>query len=202
MCEVFGLDDLSHFLGCGEAVVIDADDGDDARDVLDKDFVLAVEILEELQAYSGFASSASHFDAFEGAFGFDIEIDDDIGFAHEIAHVSEQLYVSFIISWVHEAGFGEHGSEDGIFVDGAVLNGGFPSPDDFLMLLKAPCEEVNLHGEGVPFHVGVVVFEIFVIFDGFVIGFDAEVFGEGGGEGGFSGADHACDTDKEIFHGD
>lgn len=200
MGEIFILNDFCHFFCGSEAIIIDADDGDNFGDFVDKSFVVSIEIFEEIQADIGFAIATSHFDTFEGAFRFDVEVDDDVRFTHEIAHISEELNVSFVIAIVHQAGFCEHGSEDGILVYGTILNGGFPAPDNFLMLLESSGEEVDLHGEGVFFHVVIIIDEILVIFDGFVVGFNSEMIGERCCERRFSGADHAGDANEKIFH--
>ncbi len=200
MREIFGLDDFCHFLGGGKAVVIDTDDGNDPGDVFDKLLIMPIEILEVFERDAGFDVSVSHLDAFHGAFRFDIEIDDDIGLAHEIAHVAEELDVSPVIAFFHEAGFCEHRGEDGVLIDGSVLDGRLPSPDDFLMLLETPREEIDLHVEGIFCGIAVEIFEILVVFNGFIVGFDAEMVCQRSCECRFSSADHAGDANEKILH--
>jgi len=201
VAAVFAFDDFGHFFGGGETIIVDADDGNDFRDVVDEYLIVPVEVLEVFESNAGFDVSLARADAFERAFGTDIKVNDDVWLAHEVAHVAEELNVGAVVALFHEAGFGKHGGENGILVDGAVLNGRFAVPDDFLVLLKAPGEEVDLRGKGVLGRIAVKVFEVLVVFDRFVVGFDAEVLGEACGQSRLSGADHAGDANKEIFHG-
>lgn len=67
------------------------------------------------------------------------------------------------------------------------------------MLLKASVQQIDLRCERIFRCIPVKVLEIFVVGEWLVVDIDVEVVGEGGGEGGFPGADEAGDADEEVF---
>ena len=104
-----------------------------------------------------------------------VQVDDDVGLAHEVAHVAEQLDVGAVVALVHEPRLGQHLGEHRVLVDGAVLDRGALPPDDLLMLLEALVEQVDLGGEGVALGVAVEILEVLVVLHRLVVDVDPQV---------------------------
>jgi hypothetical protein len=69
-------------------------------------------------------------------------------------------------------------------------------PDDLLVLLEAPVEEVDLHRETVPLGLAVEVREVLVVRHRFVVHVEAKVLAERGRERGLARPDDPCDADE------
>ena len=69
------------------------------------------------------------------------QINQQIGWGHEVLHELEQLEEVLVVPRGHEAHRLEVGCEDvGVLVDGAVLHAAAAAPDDLLVLLKAAAQ--------------------------------------------------------------
>lgn len=199
MVQVVALDHFRHLFGRGETVVVDADHRQHFRDVADEVLVTLVERLQIFERDHLFHVAAAGLDPLERTFRADVEEDDQVRLAHEVAHVAKERQVGAVVALFHQPGVGQHLGEDRVFVDGTVLHRRAAPPDDLLVLLETPVQEVDLGGEGVTTGVAVEVFEVFVVGDRLVVDVDPEVLAERGGEGGLAGTDHAGDTDEEIL---
>jgi len=62
----------------------DAEYGDDLRDVVEEVLVRRRELAEVLEREARLALAAAHLHALQGLLGRDVEVDDDVGFAHEV----------------------------------------------------------------------------------------------------------------------
>lgn len=71
-------------------------------------------------------------------------MDDQVGAAHEVRHVAEELPVRLEIALRHEARIAEHPSEHRVFIDRPILHPTLTLPHDLLLLLEALVQKVHL----------------------------------------------------------
>ena len=72
-------------------------------------------------------------------------------------------------------------------------------PDHFLVLLETSVEQIDLRGETVGFGVAIEICQIFVVFNGFVVGGQFEMLCQLRAKSGFPCANHTGNTDKGIL---
>ena len=128
------------------------------------------------------------------------EVDHQIGVFDDVEHRLEEFHIGLEIA-VGEVAHGVVvGGEDiDALVDGAVLDDGVLGLGDVEQVAKSLLEKVNLKGERPAGDVGVIVFEIGVVIDGFETRFPAVVTGEKVGERCLAATHISCDGDMHCF---
>jgi hypothetical protein len=111
----------------------------------------------------------------------------------------EQLQVRAVVALLHQPLVHQRAREDRVLVDGAVLHRATATPDDLLVLLEAPVEEVDLGRERVARGVAVEVRKVLVVGDGLVVHRQAQVLTEGLGQGGLARPDQPGDADEDVL---
>ena len=78
------------------------------------------------------------------------------------------------------------------------MNAAAATPDDLLVLLEPPVQQIDLGGEAVALGVSIEVGEVRVVLDGLVVHREVEVLAEGASEGRLARTNHAGDADEQI----
>ena len=127
-------------------------------------------------------------------------MDDDVGLLHEVAHVVEQRNIGLVVPLFQMSGTAQHFGEHGIFVDSPVLHPALSSPYNLLMLLESAVQEVNLKPKGVFLHVLVIVCEIDVVRDRFVVHGKAQSLSKRLRKRCFTGTNEPGYSNKDSLH--
>jgi len=189
-----------HFVHCPEPFVVDFDDGDHPRNLLNEGFVSFVQVLEVLQSDAALAASIPHRNAAVGFFWGDVQVDNDVWLFHKIAHVLEEVSICAVVPVAHQPAVLEHFGKNGVLVDGAVLNTAFALPNDDLLLGEPFVEEVYLHRERFFGHIFVKISEIDIVFHRFVVNRQLQLFGQSSGKRRLASANETADANEYVLH--
>lgn len=176
-----GVDDFTEvFLVFREAVVIDVND-EQFTFVVGRNpgFVALVEALEVVEADAFFVVAAALLDLRYQSWYTCAQVNEKIWRGDKGIHEIEQREIVFEVAGGHETHRVKVGRKnEGIFVDGAVLDNSMRRFFDFLDLRKAAIEVIDLQVERPTLHVVVEIVEIGVLIHVFKMGVPVVMFGE------------------------
>src|SRR3989338_6678634 len=155
----------SHIVGGLELKPVDTNDRNETRNVENEILISRMQSTEIIESNASLAVSGSELNASETFFRRDVEMHDEIGFAHKVGHVMEKRKICPIFTLGQMSLVAENFGENGVFEDASVLDATFALPDDLLVLFESVVEQIHLQRKRKSCHVFVEILQIFVFAD-------------------------------------